>query len=137
MKKLLDTTFHVHFLTDETRVKPYLEAHESPETEFLTSMITMKELAVGVHHVEENPTVADLHADLGWVEILPFSMRHAFYAGEIESALMQQGVPQEQRNALGGDILIGGVALAEDATVVTQNTDDFELMPGVDVETYQ
>lgn len=136
MKKLLDTTFHVHFLTDEERVKPYLEAHETPETEFLSSMITMKELAVGVHHVEDDPSVADLHADFGWVNILPFSMRHAFYAGQIENALIQQGTPQEQLNALGGDILIGGVALAEDATVVTQNTDDFELMPDVDIERY-
>jgi predicted nucleic acid-binding protein len=136
MKKLLDTTFHVHFLTDKERVKPYLEAHETPETEFLSSMITMKKLAVGVHHVEHDPSVADLHADFGWVNILPFSMRHAFYAGQIENALIQQGTPQEQLNALGGDILIGGVALAEDATVVTQNTDDFELMPDVDIESY-
>lgn len=136
MKKLLDTTFHVHFLTDEARVKPYLEAHDTPETEFLASMITMKELAVGVHHVEDDPSVADLHADFGWVDILPFSMRHAFYAGQIENALIQQETPQEQLNALGGDILVGGVAVAENATVVTQNTDDFELMPGVDVERY-
>lgn len=136
MKKLLDTTFHVHFLTDESRVKPYLEAHDAPETEFLASTITMKELAVGVHHVEDDPSVADLQADFGWVTVLPFSSRHAFYAGQIENALIQRGTPQDQLNALGGDVLIGGVARAEDATVVTLNTDDFELMPDVDVEDY-
>lgn len=36
----------------------------------------------------------------------------------------------------GGDVLIGGVALAEDAAVVTRNVDDFELLPDVPVETY-
>lgn len=136
MKKLIDTTFHIDFLTNESLVKPYLEAHDTPGTEYLSSMITMKELAVGVHHVEDDPSVADLHADFGWVDILPFSMRHAFYAGEIEQQFIDEGMSQEQRNALGGDILIGGVALAENATVVTQNTDDFELMPGVNVEGY-
>jgi predicted nucleic acid-binding protein len=136
MRKLIDTTFHVQFLTDESLVKPYLEAYDTPETEYLSSMVTMKELAVGVHHVEDDPSVADLHADFGWVDILPFSMRHAFYAGKIEQQFIEEGMPQEQRNALGGDVLLGGVALAEDATVVTQNTDEFELMPGVDVERY-
>lgn len=136
MKKLLDTTFHIHYLTNESLVKPYLEAHETPETEYLSSAITMKELAVGVHFVEDDPSVTDLHADFGWTNILPFSIRHAFYAGKIESDLREQAIPQDKLNALGGDILIGGIALAENATVVTQSTDDFELMSDVNVETY-
>lgn len=136
MKKLLDTTFLVHFLTRKRGVEPYLAAHDGPETEFIVSMISMKELAVGVHHVEEEPTVSDLRANLGWVTVLPFSIRHAFAAGEIEEAFNRQSLPREKLNALGGDILIGGVALAENAPVVTRNTGDFELMTGVTVERY-
>jgi predicted nucleic acid-binding protein len=136
MKKLLDTTFLIHFLTRESVVKPFLNAYDDPDINFVTSMISMKELAVGVHHVEDNPTISDLQADLGWVNILPFSMRHAFYSGKIQEHFEQQGMNRDRINALGGDILIGGVALAENATVVTQNTDYFELMPEVDVEQY-
>lgn len=136
MKKLLDTTFLVHYLTDGSRVEPYLEANDGPETEFLTTTITVKELAVGVHRVEDDPTVADLRTDLGWVDVLPFSTRHAFYAGEIESRLREDDVPRDRLNALGGDVLVAGAALAEDATVVTENVDDFDLLPDVPVESY-
>lgn len=136
MRKLLDTTFLVHYLTRGSRVEPYLSEHDGPETEFLTTTITMKELAVGLHHVEDDPTLADLRSDLGWVDVLPFSTRHAFHAGRIEDALDRRGVPRDRINAIGGDILVGGVALAEDATVVTENTDDFELLPDVRVESY-
>lgn len=136
MKRLLDTTFHVHFLTNPSLVESYLEAHDTPETEYLSSTITMKELAVGVHHVEDDPSVAELHSDFGWTNIIPFSIPHAFYAGKIQHELEDQGLPRDKLNSLGGDILIGGIALAENATVVTQNVGDFELLPGVSVETY-
>lgn len=126
----------IHFLTSKTRVAPHLEAHDTPETQFLASTISMKELAVGLHVVTDKPTLADLRADLGWVDVRPFSTRHAFVAGQIEAALRDRGVPQDRLNALGGDVLVGGVARAENATVVTENEDDFELLPGVDVEPY-
>lgn len=94
------------------------------------------ELAVGLHHVEDDPTVADLTADVGWLEVVPFGPRHAFHAGEIEHDCRSRGLPQEQLNALGGEILIGGTARAEGATVVTRNTTDFQRMADVRVESY-
>lgn len=136
MRKLLDTTFLVHYLTREQEVEPYLSEHDDPGTEFLVSTISLKELAVGLHRIEAEPTVADLRADLGWTTILPFSPVHAFHAGRIEEHLGCQGMSQDRLDSLGGDVLIGGVALAEDASVVTRNVDDFELLPDVRVETY-
>lgn len=136
MKKLLDTTFLVHYLTREREVEPYLSEHDEPGTEFLVSTISLKELAVGLHHADAEPTIADLRSDLGWTTILPFSPAHAFHAGSIEEHLDRQGMAQDRLNSLGGDVLIGGVALAEDAAVVTRNVDDFELLPNVPVETY-
>lgn len=136
MRKLFDTTFLVHYLTRPDRVEPYLETHDTPETTFLGSTISLKELAVGLHHVETEPSFADLTADFEWLDLRPFTARHAFHAGGIEANCHDEGLPQEQINALGGDILIGGVARAEDATVVTENVDDFQLMAGVHVEPY-
>lgn len=136
MKKLLDTTFLVHFLTREREVEPYLAEHDESGTDFLVSTISMKELAVGLHHVEDEPTIAELEGDLGWATILPFSTRHAFHAGAIEEQFVRDGLARDRLNSLGGDVLIAGVALAENATVVTRNVDDFEMMDGVPVETY-
>lgn len=136
MRKLLDTTFLVHYLTRPSRVEAYLAEHDTPETTFLASAISLKELAVGLHHVEDDPGVADLTADFGWLDVLPFETRHAFHAGEIEQDFRTRGLPQEKINALGGDVLIGGTARAEGATVVTGNAQDFQLMPDVRAESY-
>lgn len=136
MRRLLDTTFLVHYLTRPREVEAYLAEHDSPGTTFLTSAISLKELAVGLHAVEEDPGLADLTADVAWLDVVPFGPRHAFHAGAIEHDCRGRGIPQEQLNALGGDILIGGTARAEDATVVTRNTTDFHQMPGVHVESY-
>ena len=54
--------------------------------------------------------------------------------GELESHLIEQEVPQDSLNSLAGEILIGGIALAENTTVEAQNIEDFDLLPGVDVE---
>lgn len=136
MKKLLDTTFLIHYLTDGDRVEPFLEANDGPATEFLTTTITVKELAVGLHRVEDDPSIAQLRSDLGWIDVVPFETAHAFHAGRIEAALDERGVPRDRLNSLGADVLIGGVALAEDAVVVTENVDDFDLMPDVEAESY-
>lgn len=136
MRKLFDTTFLVHYLTRPSAVEPYLTDHDTPDVTFLASTISIKELAVGLHHVEEDPSFADLMADIGWLEVRPFTERHAFHAGAIEEDCRDRRLPQEQLNAMGGDILIGGVARAENATVVTRNTGDFQRMAGVQVESY-
>lgn len=136
MRKLFDTTFLVHYLTRPSRVEAYLAEHDTPETTFLASAISMKELAVGLHRVEDDPGLADLTADFGWLDVLPFATRHAFHAGQIEHDFRSRGVPQDRINAVGGDVLIGGAARAEGATVVTENAADFQLMPDVRVEPY-
>lgn len=136
MRKLFDTKFLVHYLTRPDRVRPYLAEYDTPATTFLGSTISLKELAVGLHHVEATPTFADLTSDFAWVDFRPFTARHAFHAGEIEKYLTDQGLQKERINTLGGDILVAGVARAEDATVVTENQADFQLMPAVHVEGY-
>lgn len=136
MKKLLDTTFLVHHLRGQDRVKQYLEHHDGPGTEFITSTIAMKELAVGFHRVQTNPTFADVYREFRWLDIVPFSAQHAFQAASIEASLREQGLTQAQVGAMAGDILIGAVAVGEGATVVTENLGDFEVMSNVNAESY-
>lgn len=136
MRKLLDTTFLIDFLTRGEEVRPYLEANDGPETEFLTTSISMKELAAGLHRVGDEPSISELRSDLGWTEVLPFSTRHAFYAGRIEDQLNRRDIRGDRLNSLAGDVFVGGVALAEDAAVVTRNVEDFAPLHEVDVETY-
>ncbi|WP_197075919.1 type II toxin-antitoxin system VapC family toxin [Halostagnicola sp. A56] len=62
---------------------------------------------------------------------------HAFVAGELEAELHQnEHINKDKINSLAGDVLIAAVAKETGATVVTQNTDDFQLFDGVTVESY-
>jgi hypothetical protein len=135
--KLLDTTFLAHYYRGDPRVESYLSDHDADaDGRLITSTINLKEIAVGVHVIESDPTKADVAADFEWVDVVPFTADDAYHAGAIEARLQQaDDVDQERLNALAGDILIAGVAVNYDATVVTDNVDDFERLD-VSVEAY-
>lgn len=135
--KLLDTTFLAHYYRGDSRVEAYLSAHESGESgeDLVTSTVNVEEIAVGVHTVEDDPTLEDVLADLGWLTVLPFDAEDAFAAAAIEADLIASQIDQDRINALAGDVLIAGVADRHGATVVTENVDDFRTL-GVPVESY-
>ncbi|QLH80858.1 type II toxin-antitoxin system VapC family toxin [Halosimplex pelagicum] len=133
--KLLDTTFLAHYYRGDDRVESFLEAH-GDEEDLVTSAINVEEIAVGVHTVEDDPSLESILADLGWLTVLPFGPDDAFAAAGIEAELhADDTVAQDRINALAGDVLIAGVAENRGATVVTENVDDFEAL-GVPVEAY-
>lgn len=130
--KFLDTTFLIDHQNGEPRAGSYLDGHES-ET-FVTSTINIKEIAVGRIIVQTpSPSQQDLRNDFDWLHIEPFSLSHTLEAAGIEADLREAG---DYRRDLASDILIGGVAKALNAPVVTQNTSDFALFSGVSTETY-
>ncbi|WP_123535163.1 type II toxin-antitoxin system VapC family toxin [Halosimplex salinum] len=134
--KLLDTTFLAHYYRGDPRVESFLSAHEDGDEDLFTSTINVEEIAVGVHTVEDDPSLESLLADLGWLRVTPFEDEDAFAAAAIEAELLDDdGVGQDRINALAGDVLIAGVADRRDATVVTENVDDFEAL-GVPVKAY-
>lgn len=133
--KLLDTTFLIHYWAGSENVEAYLERHEE-ESEFVTTTINVKEIAVG-RALQDAFDRNEIRSQFGWVSLVPFRVEHAFIAGELEADLHRdETVNRDKINSLYSDLLIGAVAKQLGATVVTQNTDDFERLDGVDVETY-
>jgi predicted nucleic acid-binding protein len=132
--KLLDTTFLVDHQRGEDAVARFLGDCDDRDETLVTSSINLKEIAVGKFLVEEpTPDVNDVLADFGWLEVEPFSQRHALEAARIESELH---LSDEYEPELAADVLIAGVARSLDAPVVTRNTDDFEKFDGVSVKGY-
>ena len=115
-------------------MKSYLESQ--PEgTEYLTTTINLKEIAVGRKLVGEFDPV-EIQSQFEWVRVVPITPASAWAIAEIESDLHQADeVNRDRINALAGDAIIAGVAADLDATVVTDNVDDFETL-GVPTETY-
>lgn len=132
--KLLDTTFLIHYWAGRQAVADYLERHE--EEEFVTTTLNIKEIAVG-REIQGKLDPVEIQSKFEWTTILPFQMEHAVTAGELEADFHRdETVNRDKINSLVGDLLIAAVAKEEGATVVTQNTDDFERFDGVAVESY-
>ncbi|QSG11934.1 PIN domain containing protein [Halapricum desulfuricans] len=132
--KLLDTTFLIHYWAGREAVADYLEQHD--ESEFVTTTLNIKEIAVG-RVMQERLNPHEIRSIFGWTTTIPFRSEHAFAAGELEAELRRNtDLNRDKINSLAGDLLIGAVARVEGATVVTRNTDDFRLLDGVAVDTY-
>lgn len=132
--KLLDTTFLIDYLGGDPAAETYLSAHE--DTEFITTTINLKEIAVG-YALQEQLDPQELQPTFAWLDIIPFQPQHAIIAGEMEAALHARENPNQAKlNALAADTLIAAVAKASGAAVVTRNVDDFELFDSVSVESY-
>jgi hypothetical protein len=132
--KLLDTTFLIRYWGGYDGVRTYLEAHE--DAELATTALNIKEIAVG-RALQGKLDPPEIRSTFDWVRVLPFDIDASFVAGTLEAALHNDdSVTQDKINALAGDLLIAAVAKQRDATVVTQNTDDFETFDGVSVESY-
>ena len=133
--KLLDTTFLIHYWGGNDAVASYLNAHE--DSEFITTTLNIKEIAVG-RELQGQLSRAEIQSAFDWVRIVPFEAEHAFVAGELEATLHRnESVNQDKINALAGDLLIAAVAKEQNATVVTENINDFEQFDGVSVEEYR
>ena len=132
--KLLDTTFLTHYWAGHERARDYLERNE--EFELITTTLNIKEIAVG-RALQGELDRHEILETFEWVNIMPFQTEHAFLAGQLETELHRdESVNQDKINSLTGDVLIASVAKETEATVVTENKDDFESLGGVSVETY-
>jgi hypothetical protein len=133
-RKLLDTTFLIHHWGGHESVASYLEAQ--PEgTEYLTTTVNLKEIAVGRKLVDAFDPV-EIERQFEWVEVVPITPEIVWETAEIESRLHQDdGVNRDRINSLAGDAIVAGAAVELDATVVTNNVEDFRTL-GVPTETY-
>ena len=132
--KLLDTTFLIHYWGGREDAKTYLKEH--PHSEFATTTLNIKEIAVG-RELQNRLNKQEILTRFDWVTLIPFQTEHAFVAGGLEAELhRERGVNQDKINALFGDVLIAAVAKEMGATVVTKNVEDFKRFESVPVEDY-
>jgi tRNA(fMet)-specific endonuclease VapC len=94
------------------------------------STVSLAELYAGAHKHSQSPRLLALIADLmSEVQIIDFDVVCAERFGQVRGSLLQQGmiVPT-------ADLMIASVALVHDLTLVTHNTADFRLVPGLHTE---
>lgn len=92
--------------------------------------VVLGELYAGAYHVG-NPApllqkIGDLLNDM---QILDFDRACAEQFGRVRGVLLQQGISVPT-----ADLMIAAVALTHDLTLVTNNTKDFQNIPGLTLE---
>lgn len=133
--KLLDTTFLIHHWAGRESISAYLEAQPAT-TEYITTTINLKEIAVGRKLVGAFDPV-EIRTQFEWVRMVPITPAIAWETAEIEARLYEDdSINRDRINALAGDAIIAGAAREFDATVVSNDVADFRSL-GVPVESYE
>ena len=128
MTYALDSSTVIHYFKGRGRIGERLLAAPFPEVAI--PAVVLYELEVGVEK-SASPEMrrAELEAFASALTLLPFGAAEAKAAARIRAALEDQGQPIGPY-----DILIAGTALANGASLVTTNTDEFSRVPGLAIE---
>lgn len=126
---MLDTNICIYILNKkpESYIKK-LENLEKRHPIFISSIV-LAELQYGVANSKfKEQNQINVNYLLDKLEVLDFSSKCAFYYGELRADLKHRGV------IIGNnDLLIASHALAEDATLVTNNSSEFERAKGLKI----
>ena len=127
---MLDTDVCIYVMKNQperlierfTRLAPHLSV----------SSVSLAELYAGAEKSRRREAnIEAIEQFIARIEVLAFGADAARHYGEIRASLESAGQP-----AGAFDMLIGGHARAENLAVVTNNTREFERMPGVRVENW-
>jgi tRNA(fMet)-specific endonuclease VapC len=89
--------------------------------------VVLGELYTGAHHVNDPAPLLEKIADLlEDVRVLDFDHACAKRFGEVRGTMLRQGISIPT-----ADLMIGAVALVHDLTLVTNNTADYQSIPGL------
>jgi tRNA(fMet)-specific endonuclease VapC len=130
MRYLLDTNI-VSDLVKRPQGKVAARIAQIGEHRVHASLIVAAELRYGAKKRGSPKLTAQLDAVLSSLSILPLETPTEHRYGELRSALEQAGMPIGPN-----DMLIAAHALALDAILVTDNTREFERVPGLRVENW-
>ena len=128
LKYLLDT--NIVIFTMKNRPQQVKKRFEQYHGRMGISAVTLGELVFGAEHsqqVERNLT--DVEAMVARLEVLPFDNKAAYHFGQIRSLLYRMGQPIGPY-----DMMIAGQAISSGLRLVTNNTKEFERVPGLVLE---
>ena len=95
------------------------------------SIITYYEILSGLKHRDAHRKLETFLSFAAENTILPFTQQAATHAAEQYAALCKRGMPLDDI-----DLLIAGIALANDLVMVTHNIDHFTRISELDVENW-
>jgi tRNA(fMet)-specific endonuclease VapC len=129
---LIDTDILSYYFKGDSTVvqnfKAYLEQKDSIEI----SIITYYEITSGLLAKNAWKQLEIFESFAGENFIVPLTERSAKISAELYSSLRQEGQPLDDI-----DLLIAGIAIENDMTLVTNNEKHFERIGGLNIENWK
>ena len=130
VKYLLDTNIVIYFLNDTHEVSKKLLSNK--KTELGISMIAFSELVYGAYNstrCEKNLNqLKNLITD---IQLVPFCENSAYLFGENKAYLKKKGTVVDDV-----DLMIGSIAIANNMTLITNNTKHFSPIPKLKLDNW-
>ena len=130
IRYLLDTNIVIY--TIKNRPKSLREKFNRLQDQMAISSITWGELTYGVERsTQSERNLADIELIAAKLEVISFDRPAADHFGQIRAELYRVGIPIGPY-----DMMIAGQARARGLILVTNNTREFERIPGLMLENW-
>ncbi len=130
-KHLLDTDILSAFFRNRRQVVNQIANYLDEHDRLSITIITYYEVLRGLRYVNATRQLHDLENFVADNEVLPLDTQSVKRAAEVYAILRQQGQLISE-----GDLLIAGIALANNCVLVTNNISHFERIPNLEVENW-
>jgi len=128
---LLDTDILSEFLRGNPKVAAKVDEHVEEYGLVNLSIITYYEILNGLLYKDAKKQLKKFTDFVELNKVIPMTMRTAKIAAEIYADLRKKG-----REIGHTDTLIAGIAIANDLQLITNNTDHFKRIKGLEIDNW-
>ncbi|NLI08619.1 MAG: type II toxin-antitoxin system VapC family toxin [Thermotogaceae bacterium] len=126
---LLDTDILSMFFRGHSPVVSRMEEYTTDHEKVYLSIITYYEILSGLRHIEATRQIEQFLEFCLFNEVLPITLESASIAATHYAYLRGLGTPLDDM-----DLLIAGIAIENDMTLVTHNMKHFSRIPGLKLQ---
>lgn len=126
---LVDTNILSLFFRNQPLVVENFNTYIQEYGKINISIITYYEIVSGLKHRDAQKQLTSFLEFASYNLILPLTTDSTTISGDIYASLRKKGTPVDDI-----DILIAGIAIANDLILVTNNRRDFEKIEGLEIE---
>ncbi|MBE9250069.1 type II toxin-antitoxin system VapC family toxin [Dolichospermum sp. LEGE 00240] len=125
---LIDTNILSFFFRNQSLVIERFQAYLKEYDKINISIITYYEIVSGLKHRDAQKQLTSFQEFVSYNTVLPLTTSSAIISADIYANLRSKGTPIDDI-----DILIAGIAIANDLIIVTNNTRDFGKIENLEI----
>jgi tRNA(fMet)-specific endonuclease VapC len=126
---LIDTNILSFFFRNHSLVVERFQAYLNDYDKINISIITYYEIVSGLKHRDAQKQLTSFQEFVSYNTVLPLSTSSATISADIYANLRNKGTPIDDI-----DILIAGIAIANDLIIVTNNIRDFGKIENLEIQ---